>query len=297
MAGPIAAGVDGSLESLAAADWAAQEALLRGTSLRLVQAWEWKVHPGAVVPSDETQRDWAARLLHEAEERITGLHPDLAVTAELVPGTPVEALLSAAAHAELLALGSRGLGGLIGFLLGSTGLEILAGAERPVVLVRPGEQGESEPERARGAGEAGREVVLGLDALRPSDEVIEFAFEAADRRRVPLRASYTWDVPPVHRYAAGLPGPTIDPRLEAEQRSVLTEVLKPWRSKFPDVEVGEEAVTGRAGHRLVEAAARSGLVVVGRRVHGPGRRGTHLGPIAHAVIHHARCPVAVVPHP
>ncbi|MEU6080003.1 universal stress protein [Streptomyces sp. NPDC047108] len=289
--GTIAVGVDGSLESLAAADWAAQEALLRNTSLRLVQAWEWKVHPGALAPSNDTQRDWATRLLHEAEERIKSLHPELAVTTELASGTPVAALLAASADAALLVLGSRGLGGIVGFLLGSTGLETLAEATRPVVLVRPGEQGQSEPERSPTSG---REVVLGLDLHRPSDDVIAFAFEAADRRQAPLRVAYAWEVPPVHRYASG-PGHDTTPRQEDEEREALTEALRPWRSKFPDIDVGEAPVCGRAGHHLVEAAARAGLLVIGRRAQNPGH-GTHLGPVAHAVIHHARCPVAVIPH-
>ncbi|MFG2194865.1 universal stress protein [Streptomyces sp. NPDC048639] len=290
--GTIAVGVDGSLESLAAADWAAQEAQLRGTSLRLVQAWEWKVHPGALVPSNDTQRDWATRLLHEAEERIKGLHPELSVTTELVSGTPVAALLAASADAALLVLGSRGLGGVVGFLLGSTGLETLAEATRPVVLVRPGEQGQSEPERSPLSG---REVVLGLDMQQPCDDVIAFAFEAADRRQVPLRVVHAWDIAPVHRYAAGRPGHDTEPRQEDEVRQALTEILRPWRSKFPDTEVVEDAFSGRAGRHLVEAAARAGLVVMGRRMQNPGH-GTHLGPVAHAVIHHARCPVAAVPH-
>ncbi|MEV6317336.1 universal stress protein [Streptomyces sp. NPDC051776] len=290
--GTIAVGVDGSLESLAAADWAAQEALLRGTPLRLVQAWEWKVRAGALAPSNDTQRDWATRLLHEAEERLKSLDPDLAITTELASGTPVAALLAASADAALLVLGSRGLGGVVGFLLGSTGLETLAEAKRPVVLVRPGEQGQSDPERSPTSG---WEVVLGLDLDRPCDDVIAFAFEAADRRQAPLRVVYAWEVPPVHRYTAGRPGRVTGPRQEDEESQALTEALRPWRSKFPDIEVEEAAVSGRPGHLLVEAGTRAGLVVIGRRAQRPGH-GTHLGPVAHAVIHHARCPVAVVPH-
>ncbi|MEU8567001.1 universal stress protein [Streptomyces pathocidini] len=302
----IAAGVDGSLESLAAADWAAREALLRGAPLRLVHAWQWPARVGGVRPTDDTQQEWAERLLEEAREHLTGLHPDLTVTADLLPDTPAPALLGAAGRAELLALGSRGLGGLTGFLLGSTALEVLAGAERPVVLVRPGEQGE-EPSRTAAAH---REVVLGLDPREACDEVIEFAFAAADRRRVPLRAVHSWNAPwtapprhPVlasHTYAGGQPSPAVDPRHEEDARLALADALKPWREKFPAVEVTEDAVRGRAGHHLVEAADAAGLLVIGRRVRDadrpPGRRSAHLGAVAHAVIHHARCPVAVVPH-
>ena len=72
-------------------------------------------------------------------------------------------------------------------------------------------------------------------------------------------------------------------------------MLRPWRNKFPDVEVKEQAVVGRAARHLLEAAADASLVVAGRR----NRRaplGFHTGPVTHAVMHHSTAPVAVVPH-
>lgn len=57
----------------------------------------------------------------------------------------------------------------------------------------------------------------------------------------------------------------------------------------------EQLVAGGPAHHLVEAASGAGLLVVGRRNRGSGI-GTHLGSVAHAVMHHAAAPVAVVPH-
>ncbi|MEU1788156.1 universal stress protein [Streptomyces sparsogenes] len=71
----------------------------------------------------------------------------------------------------------------------------------------------------------------------------------------------------------------------------LSEVLEPWRHKFPGAEVTEQAVIGKAGSHLVGASRDASLVVVGRR-----RRRTAIGPVAHAVLHHATAPVAVAPH-
>lgn len=69
----------------------------------------------------------------------------------------------------------------------------------------------------------------------------------------------------------------------------------PWRHKFPGVEVTEQAVIGKAGSHLVEASRDASLVVAGcRRRRTP--IGAAIGPVTHAVLHHATTPVAVVPH-
>ncbi|MFH8468202.1 universal stress protein [Streptomyces sp. NPDC017991] len=64
---------------------------------------------------------------------------------------------------------------------------------------------------------------------------------------------------------------------------------------FPEVSVTATVREGRAATELVRASAGACLVVVGRRTQ-EGRFGAHLGPVAHAVLHHVRCPVVVVPH-
>jgi nucleotide-binding universal stress UspA family protein len=75
----------------------------------------------------------------------------------------------------------------------------------------------------------------------------------------------------------------------------LSERLRPWCAKHPDVPVEEHCTRGRAAQELVRAAASAALLVVGRHEHRPALRPA-VGPVTHAVIHHATCPVAVVPH-
>ena len=75
----------------------------------------------------------------------------------------------------------------------------------------------------------------------------------------------------------------------------MTEVLRPWRQTVEAVKVTEDSRSGKAPDYLVEASRNASLVVVGRR--GPrSALGTHIGPVTHAVLHHATAPVAVVPH-
>lgn len=290
----ITVGLDDSPESLAAADWAAREAQLRDTPLRLVHARQWqpRTHApptGTPIPSplNDPRRDWAERLPRETAARLTERHPGLRVSAEQSAERPVTALLAASGDADLLVLGSRGLSGVTGFLAGSVALAVVARTERPVVLVRAGEDAENDHMTG--------DVVLGLDLETSDDSVIGFAFHAASRRAANLRVVHSWKPPP-SSYAYG-DAFDIEPNAElgAQVRRRLADVLRPWRSKFPGVEVNEQALIGTAGSHLVDASRDAALVVVGRR----NRRtpfGNHIGPVTHAVLHHVAAPVAVVPH-
>ncbi|MGW1886010.1 universal stress protein [Streptomyces sp. NPDC001970] len=286
MSRPIAVGVDGSEEGLAAVDWAADEAALRGTGLRLVNATRWAEHQlQAVKVSHDDRAGEAESVLAAAEKRIRARRPDLAMTAKEIEDAPTNVLLAAASEAELLVMGSHGLGSVGGFIIGSVGQEVIAEAKGPVVLVRPGY-------RAAGSGTSGggnhQKVVLGLDVSEVKDELIEFAFDFAGRHGVPLQIMHTWHLPFFQHHRAAH-----DTGTEAEMASALSGAVRPFRDKFPAVKVSEVSAPGRAAEHLVEAASDARLVIVGRR---RAAKGSHVGSVTHAVLHHASCPVAVVPH-
>jgi nucleotide-binding universal stress UspA family protein len=300
----ITVGLDGSSESLAAADWAAREAVQRDVPLRLLHAGDpagalYTPFMGAPAPGViDAQRDWTARLLRGAESRLTERHPGLRLTVQETGEQAVPALLTAGKDSELLVLGSRRLGTVAGFLVGSVALAVVARTERPVVLVRAGERAEDEhvPD-ATGTGTvttAYRDVVVGLDLDSPADAVVEFAFEAARRRAAGLRVVHGWNPAAVYGHATVLE-PDLEAELAEEARHGLSDALRPWRDKFPGVEVREQSVIGGAGRHLVHASRDAALVVVGRK-----RRqapvGGRIGPVTHAVLQHASAPVAVVPH-
>ncbi|NEC84858.1 universal stress protein [Streptomyces sp. SID12501] len=291
----VTVGLDGSPESLAAVDWAAREAQLRDTPLRLVHAWHRQPHTyaalaGTVLPSPGKgpHRDWAERLPRETSARLTERHPGLRVSAEQSTERPVTALLAASRDADLLVLGSRGRSGVTGFLAGSVALSVVARSERPVVLVLAGE--DAGTDRLTG------DVVLGLDlGLEDSDgAVIGFAFQAASRRAANLRVVHGWKPPSSSGYGAAF---DIEPNAElgAQVRRKLGDALRPWRTKFPGVEVNEQALIGTAGSHLVNASRNAALVVVGRH-NRRTRTGSHIGPVTQAVLQHVVAPVAVIPH-
>ncbi|MCZ2523552.1 universal stress protein [Streptomyces sp. HB2AG] len=298
----VVAGVDGSRESLAAVDWAAREALVRGLPLHLVHAREWQPYAHAPLADPGAPNRRGERALREAVAGVGLRHPGLEVTAEQVDGRPEAVLAAVAGEAELLALGSHGVGGLAGLVMGSVALAVAARAERPVVLVRAGraEEDERRPD-ASGLPSVStpyRDVVLGVGPAGPCEEVLEFAFDAAARRAAALRIAHgrAPAVPAGFGYGDADPadaGPGRGPGYgEGEEADGLLHV---WRRKFPEVEVREQAVVGRPGRHLAEAASDACLVVVGRRARHSSA-GTHIGPVAQAVLHHCAAPVAVVPH-
>ncbi|WP_316765001.1 universal stress protein, partial [Streptomyces herbicida] len=135
---PVVVGVDGSAESLAAAQWAAREAVRSERSLRLVHAWNRHPRPRDGEIENAAQRHLARRVLRQAEDAARAMSPRVRLYDELVEGPAVEVLreaAEAAEGAELVVLGSRGLSGFTGFLVGSVALGVVGRATRPVVLV------------------------------------------------------------------------------------------------------------------------------------------------------------------
>ncbi|WP_413759881.1 universal stress protein [Streptomyces sp. MMBL 11-3] len=289
MTRPVIVGVDGSLESLAAADWAARDARRRNVPLRLAHAWMWQPHDMPDAQDPDTQMQWALRVLKDTAEDLRGRYPEVEIGTEQVTGTTADVLLGQAEGAHMLVLGSHGHGAVAGFLLGSAGLQVLARANSPVVMVRANVRS--------GPQNDGGEVVVGLAAPDgTSTPLLEFAFAEAAARGTSLHAVHAPDLPPLYGH-----GPVVG-QLAAREGGItgraeteLTDALKPWRERYPQVPVAHTVELARPSGVVLRAALQAGLVVVGRRTHRPAL-GMRIGPVTHAVLHHAAAPVAVVPH-
>ncbi|MCX5205789.1 universal stress protein [Streptomyces sp. NBC_00237] len=276
----ITVGLDGSPESLDAADWGAREAQLRGLPLHLVHASLTPPQPRQPSVDDAAAREQS--IVDRATLHLSYAHPALGIIEEPVAGAPVPTLLAMAETSDLLVLGSRGNSALTGLMVGSVAKAVAARATCPIALIRAGEQPQDERQGAPDAPY--RPVLLGLDLQRPCDELIEYAFGAAAVRRTTLHVLHAWTVPFAPSAAAE------DPRRAKRVR--MASVLQSWEHKFPGTTVVQKEVHGTAGHHLLKASADASLLVVGR----PAEAGPHLGPTAHSVIHHVQCPVVVVPH-
>ena len=294
MSHPVLAGIDGSERSSAAADWAAREAALRGVPLRLFHAFPRLPGPATVPgPALDTLHRMGAQMLERVVADLGDRYPDIEVRGEQADDAPAAALLVAARAAGLLVVGTRGTGGFDGLAVGSVALRMAAAAPCPVVLVpqRPGAFGEGVY-AARGAAR----VVVGFDAHRPVGEVADFAFSAAAARGALLRVVQAW----------AFPAEAVSPRtlvVTGEDRATwedqevlqLSDALRVWQEKYPRVTVRTDVVLLHPAEGLLNASGDAALLVVGRRTDPQAAEG-RLGPATHAVLHHARCPVAVVPH-
>ena len=283
MARHIVVGLDGTEQADAAARWAAHEAQLRGIGVHLVHVRE--PSPEALLPlsSHLPIESWAEDLLERTATALREHHPDLTVTTALLPAEPVHSLVTAAQDAELLVLGSRAMSGMAGYLIGSVGMTAAGLTEHPIVLVRA-----KETPAPTGP------VIVGVDLRHPVDTILGFAFDEAALRHSQVRVLYAQQLS-----LLGNLGPAVVPDVRISvapeiQRS-LDDLLATWHTKYPQVPATGAVVIGSPGQELAQAAASSPLLVVGRRTRHSAL-GTHIGSVAHAVLHHAHAPVALVPH-
>jgi len=136
----VVVGVDGSEGSHRALRWAAAEAAVRGDALELVHVWDppqsyAPVDMEVYAPDPEPIRGASQQLLDDLVATARELAPGIEVRGSLVPGPPAHALLESARTADLLVVGSRGLGGFKSLLLGSVSQQVTHHAPCPVVIV------------------------------------------------------------------------------------------------------------------------------------------------------------------
>lgn len=288
---PIVVGVDGSDSARYAALWAADEAAARHLPLRLVHAVltsPLAYTGGPAIPQsyfDAVGSD-GRRQLVEAEKAIRNAHPELTVEVDLQVADPVPTLLAESDHARLVVLGSRGLGGFTGIIVGSTALALVAHAHCPVAVIR---------ERAAGdVDRTGGPVVVGVDGSPASESAVAMAFDEASVRGADLVAVHTWiEFPSDRAYAYAHQFFDDWATLETREREVLAERLAGWQEKYPDVAVRRVVTRDPPVRGLLDQAADAQLLVVGSRGHG-GIVGMALGSTSQALIYHATCPLLIV---
>jgi nucleotide-binding universal stress UspA family protein len=286
---PVVVGVDGSEESLRAAEWAAMEAVRHGAPLRIVSAPALlpRMHAPGIAPQAVASalRGMSAYGLAEAITRSEEVTCGLIIDTDLLTGPPAAAITESGSGALMLVVGARGAGGFAALRLGSVSTYAAMHATCPVVVAR------------EETCIVTREVAVGVRDPHDTTGTLAFAFEEAALRGATLVAVHAW---------YGLPSVLGAPRtgevtgrvadaeeISQEASQDLAGVLRTWREKYPDVAVRQDVVHGHPARVLVGYTARADLVVIGR--HGGPATSPVIGKVQHAVLHHARGPVAVVP--
>ncbi|MFE6648464.1 universal stress protein [Nocardioides sp. NPDC057772] len=272
--GAVLVGVENWPEATESVSWAAEQAFRDGRDLCLfhvVSASTLDTPPGfrAGAPS-EPEQDYGATVLARAsryaDRRLDELSraPAFAgrrrpeVSVELEAGPVAHELDAASAHASLLVLGSRGRGPISSRILGSVSRSTVKDARCPVVVLRPGDGG------------VGRGVLVGIDGTSDSIPALEFAFDQAAQRNLPVTVLYC--------YHAGGPNGTDDDRV------LVAECVAGLRERYPDLHPRLRIQSGSLAHALAEQTRTMHMVVVA----GTGGTAGHLLDHAHGV-------VAVVP--
>jgi nucleotide-binding universal stress UspA family protein len=289
--GYILVGLDGSDAALQAALWAAADARRRALPLLLVSTYdigEYALGPYIAATDDfPTQLANACQeFVDTAQQRIAEQYPTVPTSVQVLPGTPIPALIDLSANARLTVVGANGMGAFSSMLLGSVASAIVSRGQSPVCVVRSADPSGTPPSTGP--------VVVGIDASPAGDDAIAWAFDEASQRGAPLIALRVWSSYPTDnaRITASMHG--IDWRAEQEQEErLLGERMAGWREKYPDVQVRLVLRAGPVADTLTEFVGEAQLVVTGSRGHGH-ITGILLGSVSRALIHHAPCPVLVV---
>jgi nucleotide-binding universal stress UspA family protein len=288
---PVVVAVDGSEDSLRAAEWAALEARRQSRPLRIVSAPAVVPRLHAYQASPETianaLRGIATRALGAAITRCEEVAPGLPVTTGLLSGEPALAVTGSGSDASMLVVAARGAGGFAAMILGSVSRYVASRAACPVVVVR-------EESMA-----VHREVAVGIRDPQDTGEALAFAFEEAALRGADLVVIHTWYwIPAAPHFARAGEAPSLRPddpaRVSAEADRQLSAALSVWQAKYPAVNVRRDVIHGHPARVLASYSARADLVVLGRHGHPEGA-GPGIGSIQHAVLNHAHGPVAVIP--
>ncbi len=309
----VVVGVDGSERNHAAVDWAVTEAATGGRDLLLVgvaAAPAVPPRPWAQDPAVQYSLVETRRLLDRVRRRLRSRWDRVEVLTLL--GTPSLELVDALVPGDLLVVGRRGLGPVERAILGSTSIEA-AGRSPVATVIVPDDwdvvtearatedratenratQDRATQDRATDpTGHAGRPIVVGVDGTERDGPVLDLGFSAAVLRHVTLVVVAAWEAPPLGAWD------TVETeRWTKEAETRLAERLLPWTRQFPGVDVACYAPAEEPAVALLEDAHDAQLVVLGRYPGVHHLLGFSGFSTCRRVLHHADCPVAIVPMP
>jgi nucleotide-binding universal stress UspA family protein len=251
----VIVGIDGSQASIHAAEWAADEAVSRGVSLLLLAIIK-ATHPSA----EDYQRDiahaetslQAARLAVEATGR------PVKVETDILRGPPGAILISESNDAEMICVGSVGIGRYSRALLGSTATEVAEKALCPVAVIR------SRPDQP---GPDINWIVVAVSDAPGCDIVVDQAMREAQLRKLPVLAIGT---------------------IQHE----LDNRLRPWRRWYPDVHIYPVTTGANVTRFLKTVDDLVPMAVVGAA--DAGELARIVGPQDHPVFRHTQSSVLII---
>ena len=230
---------------------------------------------------DELENE-ALDKINNAREQVAQFSKDIPVSHVIAEGTPIDLLLELSETADMVVMGSRGLGGLSGLVMGSVSSAVVSHADCPVVVVRKDSDVSEESKYGP--------VVVGVDGSEVSRQAMEQAFREASARGASVTAVHAWNDSQFYASYAGL---SAGEQEKAEHIELLKKELAPLMERYPDVNVTEVIARERPVNALQDEAEGAQLLVVGSHGRG-GFRGMLLGSTSRALLQYAPCPMMVV---
>ncbi|MFI9025223.1 universal stress protein [Streptomyces sp. NPDC053560] len=289
--GRVVIGFDGSAHAERALDCAADEARRRDAALEILAGWPWPKRPlpDYGVQDDEGKLLYssARRMMDGAVERARSRAPNTLMIPSLTTESAADALLRCGRTASLTVVGTRGHGGFAGLLLGSVSLRVAAHCTSPLMVVRGG------VDRIHGT------AVLGLASdtdADPNVKALRFAFDEAARREAELRVLHAWQFPAPHADRTRPSQLSWDDvaGLRKAAEAVPQYAIARLAQEYPDVRASALTVCQSPAQALVESSRDADVVILAAH-RRPRPFGLQLGPVTHAALHHAHCPVVLVP--
>lgn len=261
--GKIVVGFDGSEEARGAVIWAARQAAAEQRGLLVVHCWLWPLFTHDLGPvegvADSGLKHAAELILEDGAAAARAVSPELHVDTALAVGAAASVLPGLSENARMLVVGSRGLAGLLGFLVGSTSLTLAASSHCPVAVVRS-------------AWETRGPVVAGVDDSDASAAAVEDA-----------------------RGLAQLWGEELMLVHVGQASDALDAAAERVKAANPGLSVRTQVVSGRtAAEGLLHAAQGARVIVVGAK--GRHAAGGQTGSTVHRILHHSAGTVLVGGH-
>jgi len=258
---PVIVGIDGSDAAIRAAEWAIDEAVSRGAPLRLVYVAKAK-HLGAEEYYEDMNRANAS--LRAAREAVEASGRRVEIETDMLEGLPGTALVGASWDAQMICVGSVGIGRYARSILGSTATELAEAAHCPVAVIRPP------------SGKHHKDIewiVVASKQREDNEDVVDKAMKEASLRHAPVLLLGDRD-------PAGAPYANLEGEVDG------------WKKRYPDVHIYPVANGADVAHFLKKHDERVQLAVIGGA--DADDLAQIVGSSSHPIFHHADSSALVV---
>jgi nucleotide-binding universal stress UspA family protein len=264
----VVVGIDGSQAAIQAAEWAVDEAVSQEIPLRLVQVIPEEVEPAplASVGNVRMELEYGETALRIASAAVEATGKPVKVETAILQGDPAATLIAESRNAEMICVGSVGIGRFARAFLGSTAAELAEAAHCPVAIIRT-QQSQPKPDSAL--------IVVAVNDSPDNDDVVEQAIKEAQLRQAPVLA-----VGVLRKDNGDMPNAELNRRVQR------------WSRRHPGLKIYAGATRTDIADFLAVMDRTIQLAVIGSTDVDQVAR--LVGPHRHPILGHAECSVLIV---